>query len=158
MLQFKRSADFKDVGNKLMLLKTGHLYGKGSQIDIDDSNENNEGIKLYKDWGKDNKGMRMPLYSDSSFDATPENRAVNYKHVFKVWAYQVKGALDEGCGDTPWGLTQRQMENIFPEFRARLKLYAKCCDQSGKIVKDFEYYKWYKKQDFAMKGTRGRKL
>ena len=36
----------------------------------------------------------MPLYSDKSFDVTPENRAVNYKHVFKVWAHQVTGTAD----------------------------------------------------------------
>jgi len=47
------------------------------------------------------------------------------------------------------------MENIFPEFRARMKLYANCCDQTGQIKFNAEYYRWYRAQDYKMKGRRG---
>lgn len=62
-----------------------------------------------------------------------------------------------GEENADYSLTQRQIENIFPEFRARLKLYDNCCDASGKVVKNFEYFKWYKSQEFEMIGDRGGK-
>ena len=58
MLQFKRSSEYKDLANKLVLLKTGHLYQKGVQIDVNDEDENNNGIQLFKEWGKDHRGKR----------------------------------------------------------------------------------------------------
>lgn len=37
----------------MVLLKTGHLYKKGVQVDVNDPNDKNAGIQLFKDWGKD---------------------------------------------------------------------------------------------------------
>ena len=86
---------------------------------------------------------RMSLFGDKKYDFSLENRAFNYKHVFRVWVRQVyrqefsEGMIkhEEEIYDYMFGetvdshqLTQRQMENIFPEFRARLKLYKECCN------------------------------
>lgn len=150
ILAEQRRVDFKDIGNKLVLLKTGHLYHKDKQIDINDQNDNNVGIQMYKD-AVMGENERTAIYADASFDHTPGNRAVNLKVVFRVWSRQIYGQLDQS-GDI---LTQRQLENIFPEFRPRLKLYHTCCDATGKIVKNKEYYQWYKNQDYEVKGTRG---
>jgi hypothetical protein len=38
------------------------------------------------------------------------------------------------------------MENLFPEFRSKLRLYDNCCDRSGSIVKNKEFYNEYKKE------------
>jgi len=89
VLQTTRSSSFKKIGNKLVLLKTGHLHRKGAQISIDDEDDNNEGIKMFKDEPTMGADKRMPLYSDKAHDSTPENRAVNYKLAFKVWACQI---------------------------------------------------------------------
>lgn len=96
MLQAKRSSEYKDLANKMVLLKTGHLYHKDEQVDVNDPNDDNVGIQLFKSWGKENMGKRMPLYSDKSYDLTPANRAVNHKHVFKVWSKQVFEAREVG--------------------------------------------------------------
>lgn len=56
------------------MLKTGYLYKKDGQIDINDTNDN-DGINRASKDGES-------LYSDKSRDETAENRAVNYKHVF----------------------------------------------------------------------------
>lgn len=148
MLQNHQNPNFKDIGNKLVLLKTGHLYHKNMQPDLNDEDVNCEGINMYKE---DNltENQRTGVFADNSFDKSPQNRAVNHKQVFKIWACQVYG--NQGNQ----GLTQRQLENIFPEFRARLQLFHNCCDQTGKIVKNKEYYNWYKNQDFAVKSRRG---
>ena len=115
MLQQENNPDFKDVANKLVLLKTGHLYQKGLQVDVDDTREN-AGIKLYKDW-TDELGQRCSLYSDKVFDKTPENNAITKKHVFKIWSkqvYQKPGMANPGL------ISYRQLYNIFPEFREKL--------------------------------------
>ena len=46
------------------------------------------------------------------------------------------------------------MENIFPEFVHKLKLYENCCDKTGKIVKNKDFYNQYKKTPHLM-GRRG---
>ena len=84
-----------DIGNKLVLLKTGYLYHKKKQISIDDTDDQNAGIKLYKGENMD-ESQRTAIYGDKSFDSTPENRAVSYKHVFKIWARQVSQAENGG--------------------------------------------------------------
>lgn len=89
VLQTTRSPSFKKIGNKLVLLKTGHLYRKGAQININNENDENPGIKMYKDKPEMGINQRLPLYNDKKFDATPENRAVNYKRAFGVWATQI---------------------------------------------------------------------
>lgn len=149
VLQTQRRADFLDIGNKLVLLKTGHLYHKSKQVDINDAGEN-PGIKLYKAEQMP-EGERTAIFADKSFDSSPENRAVSLKHVFKLWSRQVYQA-DANCN-----LTQQQLENIFPEYRPRLRLYGACCDGSGKIVKNPEYYQWYRAQNHRVKGRRGGK-
>ena len=37
-----------------------------------------------------------------------------------------------------------ELQEIFPEFHDKLEIYDKCCDVTGKIVKNFEFYKAYK--------------
>jgi hypothetical protein len=56
LINFKK--DYKDLANKLVLLKTGHFYRKGFQIDVNDENDNNPGEK-----GSNPENM-MKLYSD----------------------------------------------------------------------------------------------
>jgi hypothetical protein len=46
------------------------------------------------------------------------------------------------------------LENIFPEFKHKLRLYKMCCDETGKIVKNQEFYKEYKAQPH-LHGKRG---
>lgn len=106
ILMTKKSADFKDVGNKLVMLKTGHLYHTSKQVSVDDPDSDNEGIKDYKgvDMGEDH---RTAIYSDKAFDKTPENRAVNLKTVFKVWSCQVYAP--EEAAQVDGALTQRQL-------------------------------------------------
>jgi len=53
-------------------------------------------------------------------------------------------------------LTYEQLENIFPEFRDRLELYDKCCDGTGKIVRNLDFYKAYKSKPHSV-GKRGSK-
>jgi len=39
LLQNQRNPYFMDIGNKLVLLKTGYLYHKNKQISIDDTDD-----------------------------------------------------------------------------------------------------------------------
>lgn len=43
-------------------------------------------------------------------------------------------------------MTQEQLENIFPEYAHKLRLYAECCDENGRIVRNQAYYAEYKKK------------
>jgi hypothetical protein len=96
VLEKEKSAKFKDIGNKLVLIKTQHLYRKGIQFDINDDSPDNVGIQLFKD-RKFTARDRLPLFSDKQYDFSQENRAFNHKHVFKVWSRQVKReAFSEG--------------------------------------------------------------
>ena len=173
VLQVKKSSEFKDIANKLVLIKTGHLYRKGTQIDVNSTDPNNIGIQLFKNENYFQEN-RLPLFGDKKFDLTKENRSVNYKHVFRVWVRQVymqnqsegmiikqndgASSLAPGATVDTDSLTQLQMENIFPEFRARLQLYAQCCNEKGQIVKNFDYYKQYRQAGHKVKGTRGRTM
>jgi len=56
--------------------------------------------------------------------------------------------------NNPDALTQTQLENLFPEFRARLRLYHNCCDGNGKVVKNFMYYKQYRLEGHKVRGRR----
>lgn len=44
ILEVKKSTEFKDIANKLVLIKTGHLYRKGIQIDVNSDDPDNIGI------------------------------------------------------------------------------------------------------------------
>ena len=72
---------------------------------------------------------------------------MSYKHVFQIWARQVY--LTQGKS-----LSQADIEKVFPEYKDRLQLYAKCCDETGKIVKNFEYFKEYQSRPHKA-GKRG---
>lgn len=158
---------YKDIANKLVLIKTGVLYRKGIQIDVNDTDAN-VGIKTQKEFDQvpDAKD-RKQLYSDSITKSCVDSIPANYKMVFKVWAKQVykpdqpqeenkeDQASKEGA-EAEDGLTQTQLENVFPEFRHKLRLYGKCCNEEGKIVKNFEFYKEYKNKPHLM-GKRGSK-
>ena len=95
----------------------------------------------------------MKIASDKGGRVTAENHCVTAKHVFKLWAKHVY------VGKT---LSQEQIENLFPEFVERLQLYGKCCDETGKAVRNLDVYKAYRstphqfrprglKKDFAQK-------
>jgi hypothetical protein len=43
---------------------------------------------------------------------------------------------------------------LFPEFAHRLDIYQNCCDKSGRIVKNHDYYTEYNKKDHKH-GKRG---
>ena len=79
---------------------------------------------------------------------------LNYKKVFNIWVNWIYIPRRDGVEPTEDSLTQTQLENIFPEFRERLQLYNECCDEKGKIVKNFEFYKNYRQMNYAMKGKR----
>ena len=75
------------------------------------------------------------------------NQAVNYKQVFRIWATQI---LDK---PNPV-ITLKELQEIFPEFKEKLDVYDNCCDASGKIVKNFEFYNAYKNKPHKS-GKRG---
>ena len=77
---------------------------------------------------------------------------IGYKQVFQIWSRQV---CDEEI-KTEDQLTQTQLENIFPEFKPKLQLYAVCCDKTGKIVRNAEFYKAYQQHHPHAHGRRGR--
>ena len=93
----------------------------------------------------------------SKVDETPENRPLNYKNVFQIWKNHIYKPTEAGVTFTEDCLTLTQLQNIFPEFRERIELYSMCCNEDGKIVKNHEFYKEYRKMNYAMKGKRGGK-
>lgn len=60
--------------------------------------------------------------------------------------------------DTKGCLTQQQIENLFPEFKEKLKLYANCCDQTGQIVKNKDYFKEYQSNPHNSSHRGGKKV
>jgi len=151
LLKAKKSNQYKDIGNKLALIKTGRLYKKGILPDLNDADGAgipNEVVAGEADF--------VNIYQDAK--RTFITHAVNYKHVFSIWATQVYGQA--GQTDKPdddvinSDLTQTQLENVFPDFKAKLQLYHHCCDRTGKVIKNKEYYAKYKSAPHAM-GRRG---
>ena len=51
-------------------------------------------------------------------------------------------------------LKQVQMENLFPLYRDTLKLYDMCMDNTGKVVKNEQYFKDYQSRPHRT-GKRG---
>lgn len=102
ILSQELSDDFKDVGNKLALIKTGYLYRKGIQPDINQSNS--DGIIAHDSQFKKMPGDddRMPLFSDKKNTADTWKHAINYKRVFKIWSKQIferRQKIEDGeCG------------------------------------------------------------
>lgn len=66
LIETSSNPDFKDVANKLVLFKSGHLYHKSMQVDVNDANEN-EGIKLYKGETVE-ESKRTAVFTDKCFD------------------------------------------------------------------------------------------
>ena len=125
---------FRDVGNKLLVVKQGYLFPKFAQCDIND--ESRQGVREV-DWSQD-QGEAVSVYGDKR--KTCLGQPISCKAVFQIWATQV---CDHEAKDPANELTQTQMVNIFPEFKYKLDLWEKCCDKNGKIVKNFAYYKEY---------------
>ena len=95
----------------------------------------------------------MLIYDDASSNiANKYDNSISHKVVFRLWASQVyaEDGEEQGC------LTQDQIQNLFPEFKAKLQLYANCCDREGKIVKNQAYYNEYKMEPHNA-STRGGK-
>jgi len=61
-----KNKGYKDIANKLVLIKTGHLYYKGIQVDVNDQDPNNAGIQMFKD-KQDlfTQKERLPLFDDA---------------------------------------------------------------------------------------------
>jgi len=157
LLAAQKREGFKDIANKLAMIKTGYFYRKGIQADVNDEDKNNKGISLFKG-AKIEDVDRMALFSDKAFDSTKENNAIKVKYIFNLWSTWVyKAETDEEMkvGDEEkneldsCGLTYANLYNIFPEFRYKLELYNNCCDQTGKIVKNQAYYKEYQQKPHA---------
>lgn len=114
-----------DLHLKLMFLKTGHFLPKSllaqpTTDEVLESLTEEQATKIAAD-----KGGRV----------TAENHCVTAKLVFKLWAKHVY------TGKT---LSQEQIENLFPEYKERLQLYGKCCDETGKAVRNLDEYKKYR--------------
>lgn len=127
-----------------MLVKTGKLCKKGIQPDLNDAES--EGIAMFSDKDLDEAHV-YKIYCDKA--RVYIKHAINYKHIFQIWANQVYGTyrivVQDKSAAKPETLTQTQLENVFPEFKHKLVLYDKCCDKNGKIVKNKEFYDSYKK-------------
>lgn len=151
LLKVKKSSQYLDIGNKLALIKTGRLYKKGILPDLNDGGSAGIPDEVVAD-----EADFLNIYRDEK--RTCIAHAVNYKHVFSIWATQVYGqAGQDGQPDDDAitsNLTQTQLENVFPDFKAKLQLYHHCCDRTGKIVKGKDHYAKYKSTPHAM-GRRG---
>lgn len=111
-----------DLANKLVFLKTGHFLRK-DQVSKPITDEFVASLSLEQ---------AMKLFDDKGNRLSSENHCITAKHVFKLWSKHVY---------VNKSLTQDQIENIFPEFLDRLQLYGKCCDETGKAVRNLDYYK-----------------
>lgn len=80
------SDDFKDIGNKLVLIKTGYLYRKGIQPDI--NAVKSDGIISHDSQFKTVPGEddRIALFSDKRAKGDFWKHDINYKRVFKIWS------------------------------------------------------------------------
>ncbi len=113
ILKLKNSPQYKDIGNKLALVKTGRFYKKGILPDINDPE--GEGIPAQVD--HPNQADFFDVYKDKGRATHKHN--INGKHVFKIWSTQVHGQ-EFASPEERSSLTQVQMENIFPDFRPKL--------------------------------------
>ena len=86
VLSKELSDDFKDIGSKLALIKTGYLYRKGIQPDIDAVGS--KGIISHDSQFEKVPGDedRMALFSDKKTTPDTWKHAINYKRVFKIWS------------------------------------------------------------------------
>lgn len=130
-----------DLAAKLVLLKTGFfLHSDILKQPITDEVLESIGAE---------KGM--PLFADKyekNGRLANDNHCVTAKHVFKLWSKHVYVLKS---------LTQEQIENIFPEFVERLQLYGKCCDETGKAVRNLDFYKQYRATPHAFRKRGGLK-
>lgn len=120
LLGKKVNPDFKDVAKKLKAIRDGCLYEKSDENSME-KEQNKKSVTIYSD-------KERVIHKD---------QAVNYKTVFRIWATQIF--------DNPSPMiTLKELQEIFPEFHDKLAVYDKCCDATGKIVKNFDFYKEYK--------------
>lgn len=95
----------------------------------------------------------MKLFSDANRQLRKHvDYAVHSKDVFRIWAKHVykdnqanqqkEVAVDWNTfGLQPtYGITQAQLENLFPEYRAKIKFYGMCCNKQGQIVRNHAYW------------------
>jgi len=126
------------------MVKTGRLFKKGILPDLSDPMGGGVPDNIVC-----KEADFLNIYQDSQ--RTYQNHSVGNKHIFNIWATQVYGQspgqdlppTDNIVSD----LTQIQLENVFPDFKTKLQMYHHCCDQTGKILKDKDYYNQYKKSD-----------
>jgi len=121
-----------DLGRKLVMLKTGFFLHR-DLLDID------KPMKISVRLKATDESDALKLFSDKKAKLQPDQHMLSHKHVFRVWCNHVF----KGNGSA---MTQQQLENIFPEYAHKLQLYMHCCDETGKIVKDQDFYKKYKEQ------------
>ena len=86
VLSEERSDDFKDIGNKLALIKTGYLYREGMQPDI--NSPKSKGIIAHDSQFKQapKETDRLALFSDKKTTPDTWKHTINYKRVFKIWS------------------------------------------------------------------------
>jgi hypothetical protein len=75
--------NFKDIGNKLVLLKTGFLYHKDEVEDINDDTAE-KGIRIIKEKNAKDipKSKALPLFADKNSFKRACDHGINYKQVF----------------------------------------------------------------------------
>ena len=117
LLKDKKTDTYKDIANKLALIKTGRLFKKGVLPDLNDAESTGIPDEVQAD-----EADFVNIYADNK--RTIITHAVNYKHVFSIWSTQVYGQA--GQEDAPKDdavvsdLTQVQLENVFPDFKPKL--------------------------------------
>ena len=81
-LKTQKSNQYRDIGNKLMVIKQGCVYQKGIQNDINDPES--EGMIMFKE-GDVGAAEQLAIYSDAK-GRKYFKHPINYKHVFQIWS------------------------------------------------------------------------
>jgi hypothetical protein len=81
ILKTRKSDKFKDIGNKLAMLRQGYLYHQGIQTDINDPD-----ITGVKDItaSEVSDAHKVQIFSDKNLHYIKQ--PINYKVVFQIWA------------------------------------------------------------------------
>jgi hypothetical protein len=74
------------------------------------------------------------IFSDKSYKYIVNS--INYKYVFRIWSNHICNKI-EPC------ISLQELKDFFPEYSHRLDMYDNCCDKTGKIVKNKQFYEEY---------------
>jgi len=164
VLKMGYDAEYRAVGNKLLLLREGRILRKGEKVvpekeEADsDSDSSSSGYGAEEEAGEDTPAAEAaaavappqcaPMFVDKARPVIHSSHSTNYKHVFQIWAQHVHLHPENV------ELSFEQLLEIFPEFTDRLKIYDACCNEKGQIVRNRTLYKQYKDAGHAG-GKRG---